>query len=49
MKKSELKTILDYVILDEHVSGEQVSKVFDLIGLLGPWKTKEIKLYFCGA
>ncbi|WP_444283219.1 hypothetical protein [Granulicatella adiacens] len=48
MKKSELKTILDYVVLGEHVSGEQVRKVFDLIGLLGPWKTEEIKLYFAG-
>ena len=48
MKKSELKTILDYVISNEHVSGEQVRKVFDLIGLLGPWKTEEIKLYFAG-
>ena len=48
MKKSELKTILDYVILNEHVSGEQVRKVFDLIGLCVPWKTEEIKLYFAG-
>lgn len=48
MKKSELKTILDYVILNEHVSGEDVRKVFDLIGLCGPWKTEEIKLYFAG-
>lgn len=48
MKKSELKTTLDYVILNEHVSGEEVRKVFDLIGLLGPWKTEEIKLYFAG-
>ena len=48
MKKSELKTILDYVILNEYVSGEQVRKVFDLIGVLGPWKTEEIKLYFAG-
>ena len=48
MKKSELKTILDYVILNEHVSGEDVRKVFDLIGVLGPWKTEEIKLYFAG-
>lgn len=48
MKKSELKTILDYVILNEHVSGEDVRKVFDLIGLCGPWKAEEIKLYFSG-
>ena len=48
MKKSELKTILDYVILNEHVSGGDVRKVFDLIGLCGPWKTEEIKLYFAG-
>ena len=48
MKKSELKTILDYVILNEHVSSEDVRKVFDLIGLCGPWKTEEIKLYFAG-
>lgn len=48
MKKSELKNILDYVILNEHVSGEDVRKVFDLIGVLGPWKTEEIKLYFAG-
>ena len=48
MKKSELKTILDYVVLGEHVSGENVKKVFDLIGLCGPWKTEEIKLYFAG-
>ena len=48
MKKSELKTILDYVILNEHVSGENVRKVFDLIGLCGPWKTEEIELYFAG-
>ena len=48
MKKSELKTILDYVILNEHVSGENVRKVFDLIGLSGPWETEEIKLYFAG-
>ena len=48
MKKSEFKTILDYVILNERVSGEEVRKVFDLIGLLGPWKTEEIKLYFAG-
>ena len=48
MKKSELKTILDYVVLNEHVSGEDVRKVFDLIGVLGPWKTEEIKLYFAG-
>lgn len=48
MKKAELKTILDYVILNENVSGEQVRKVFDLIGVLGPWKTEEIRLYFAG-
>jgi len=48
MKKSELKTILDYVFLNEHVSGEDVRKVFDLIGLCGPWKTEEIELYFAG-
>lgn len=36
MKKLELKTILDYVILNEHVSGENDRKVFDLIGLSGP-------------
>ena len=48
MKKSELKTILDYVILNEHVSVENVRKVFDLIGLSGPWETEEIKLYFAG-
>ena len=48
MKKSELKTILDYVVLGEHLSTEEVRKVFDLIGLLGPWKTEEIKLYFAG-
>lgn len=48
MKKSELKTILDYVALNERVSGEEVRKVFDLIGVLGPWKTEEIKLYFAG-
>lgn len=48
MKKSELKNILDYVILNEHVSGEEIRKVFDLIGLCGPWKTEEIRLYFAG-
>ena len=48
MKKSELKTILDYVVMGEHLSGEEVRKVFDLIGLLGPWKTEEIRLYFAG-
>ena len=48
MKKSELKTILDYVFLNEHESCEQVRKVFDLIGLSGPWKTEEIELYFAG-
>ena len=48
MKKSELKTILDYAILNEYVSSEDVRKVFDLIGLCGPWETEEIKLYFAG-
>ena len=48
MRKSELKSILDYVVLNERVSSEEVRKVFDLIGLLGPWKTEEIKLYFAG-
>ena len=48
MKKSELKTILDYIILGEHLSSEEVRKVFDLIGLCGPWGTKEIRLYFAG-
>lgn len=48
MKKSELKSILDYVILNEYASVENVRKVFDLIGLSGLWKTEEIKLYFAG-
>ena len=48
MKKSELKKILDYVNWGEHLSGEEIQKVFNLIGLCGPWKTEEIKLYFAG-
>ena len=48
MKKSELKTILDYVILNDYVSVENVRKVFDLIGLCGPWKKEEIRGYIAG-
>lgn len=48
MKKSELKKILDHVSWDEHLSGEEIQKVFNLIGLSGPWETEEIKLYFAG-
>lgn len=48
MKKSELIKILDYVSWSEHLSVEEIKKVFDLIGLCGPWKTEEIRLYFAG-
>ena len=47
-EKIRIKKILDSVSWGEHLSGEEIQKVFNFIGLSGPWETEEIKLYFAG-
>jgi hypothetical protein len=41
MKKSEFKKILDSVSWGEHLSGEEIQKVFNFIGLSGPWESQQ--------